>query len=199
VCGTGETRECIHFGDTETTSCTRAQASECNTNAYCVAISDTTHVCICNAGFVGDGRAKCVQSPTGDDSNGGEHTHYARTHCTVTCLTDGITLRLRERQPFDGHIYVKGQSNNGECSRSYTIADHPQNEYEFTVTFKSCDIRRPSPVGSVRARTTIVAHTGDMVRDDHRATSSVLHHKTVDRIQSPLHLPGRLALTADTL
>lgn len=79
----------------------------------------------------------------------------------VTCRTDGITLRLREPQPFNGHIYVKGcqknafcqktlfvagQSGHEHCSATYSIEEHPSNEYEFTTTFNQCDIRRPSPV-----------------------------------------------------
>ncbi|XP_065203537.1 neurogenic locus notch homolog protein 1-like [Planococcus citri] len=90
----------------------------CGANAYCHA---TNHQPVC----------KCLPNYQGNP----EIVCYLRNpKATPTCLSDGIQIEMEvTKQYFNGIMYVKGHSNEEECSRLISV---PQNASSYTEVFK---------------------------------------------------------------
>uniref|UniRef100_A0A9J2P6P9 ZP domain-containing protein n=1 Tax=Ascaris lumbricoides TaxID=6252 RepID=A0A9J2P6P9_ASCLU len=57
---------------------------------------------------------------------------------TVECAKDSLRVDFKTEKEFEGHVYVKGHYDEGECRSDATLTQH----VNLTVAFNSCDVRR---------------------------------------------------------
>ncbi|XP_065203536.1 neurogenic locus notch homolog protein 1-like [Planococcus citri] len=98
----------------------------CGVNAYCNA---TNHqpVCKCPPNYQGNPEIEC---------------DLPKPKITPKCLSDGIQIEMEVTEPyFNGIMYVKGHSNEEECSRLISVHQNASSHTEvFKVPFGSCGL-----------------------------------------------------------
>lgn len=60
----------------------------------------------------------------------------------MECAKDSLRVDFKTEKEFEGHVYVKGHYDEGECRSDATLTQH----VNLTVAFNSCDVRRERSV-----------------------------------------------------
>uniref|UniRef100_A0A7E4W0Z1 EGF-like domain-containing protein n=1 Tax=Panagrellus redivivus TaxID=6233 RepID=A0A7E4W0Z1_PANRE len=109
----------------------KMKTANCHANAKCFN-TEGSYECRCNDGFLGDGR-DCYQpqqnAPVGTDG------------LELECRDDGVNLLLTEEvQPFTGRVFVRGQSENPHCTKTFSAATANETILSFFIPLAHCDM-----------------------------------------------------------